>query len=66
VADGSGDGTGIERGHICLLELFDDLRHRHVFILTRGSHRDDEKTVPDGGGDSRCGGSVFSSDPGCL
>ena len=39
VADGSGDGTGIERGHICLLELFDDLRHRHVFILTRGSHR---------------------------
>jgi len=28
--------------------------------------RDDEKTVPDGGGDSRCGGSVFSSDPGCL
>jgi hypothetical protein len=34
--------------------------------MTKGCIRDDVKTVPDGGGDSRCGGSVFSSDPGCF
>ena len=36
----------------------------HTTIMTKGCHRDDVMTVPDGGGDSRCGGSVYSSDPG--